>query len=498
MRPGKLVLTSSMLVLSLPVLGAKSDTKSIPQSPTASDPGPVQTLQMYSRETVVDVLVTDDKGRPVRGLKQSDFSMQEDGKPQPVRSFGEFGPGFAATHHHPNLAPEIHTNYQATPTSGPVNILLIDALHLNFVAAYRALQATSQYAERMPPGTQIAVFWLSASGLHIVQGFTSDPSALRKAVSVERTDIGSNQDCYVNDRLTIDALNQIGEYVAGIKGRKNLVWITRGMPVFLLRDGGYSWGAATSCVENNPRGFSQVRSPYGIEIPGMSDEESYGVYLGPTLYMASEQGLDMGMVHRLMDTYETYSTEQIAVCPMDPGGVRGLGTAQLVAEQVAEQSGGFAKYNSNDFTGELAEAIDEGSHSYTLSYVPPRRKDDGHYHTIKVELNQPGLHLVYRKGYNAEDPRKPKEFSGPELIKAALQGKTPAATQLLFDAKLVPADTSAVATPAAPAKGKGRAPRTPYDLLLAVPQSQITYADGPDGTHNVRLQFAFDAYDVNG
>ena len=42
------------------------------------------------------------------------------------------------------------------------------------------------------------------------------------------------------------------------------------------------------------------------------------------------------------------------------------------------------------------------SQFYTLSYIPPKQKDDGHYHHIKVELDQPNLHLVYRKGYNAE------------------------------------------------------------------------------------------------
>ena len=32
------------------------------------------TLHVYSRETIVDVLVTDDKGQPVRGLTRSDFT----------------------------------------------------------------------------------------------------------------------------------------------------------------------------------------------------------------------------------------------------------------------------------------------------------------------------------------------------------------------------------------------------------------------------------------
>ena len=74
MRPGKLVL-SSALILILPFLGAASDTKSVPQSPPTSDQRAVQALQMYSRETVVDVIVTDSKGQPIQGLTDSDLSL---------------------------------------------------------------------------------------------------------------------------------------------------------------------------------------------------------------------------------------------------------------------------------------------------------------------------------------------------------------------------------------------------------------------------------------
>jgi VWFA-related protein len=475
-RIGNLALFAFALILPLSSFGAG-------QTPSAP------TLQVYSRETIVDVLVTDSKNQPVRDLKGSDFSIKEDGRPVPLRSFGEFERGLAGSGGaHTVLSPEIYTNYQAAPTRGPVNVVLIDALHLSYVAANRALEAISGYAGRMPTGTQVAIFWLSASGLHLLQGFTSDPALLQRAVLHERTDIGSNGDCYAIDRLTIDALNQVAAYVAGIKGRKNLIWFAPGIPVYLVRDGGYGWGTTTSCrTVSPPRAFGANRTD-GIALFGGAD---------------GSEGIDMSMVHHLMDTYEIFSNEQIAVSPLNPAGVVGLGLSNLIAEEVAAQSGGVAISNNNDLTGAMAQIIDQSSHYYTLSYVPPRSKNDGHYHTITIQMSQPGLHLVYRKGYNAEDPRQPKQFTGPDLIKAALQGKTPAATQLLFDAKLVPADPlhlPAPINPPAPARSKGRsiAQRTPYDLLLAVPQNQIAFGAGPDGTHTVSLEFAFDAYGLNG
>jgi hypothetical protein len=243
----------------------------------------------------------------------------------------------------------------------------------------------------------------------------------------------------------------------------------------------------------------------------------------------------MTEVHRLMDTYELFTAEQIAVSPVSPSGVVGLGLDNLIAEAVAEQSGGFAKYNNNDLVAEISEAISTGSHYYTISYIPPRQKDDSRYHSITIDLaDHPDLHLVYRKGYNAEDPHAPKPYTGPALIKAALQGRAPSAAQLLFDAKLEPVRTTAPppttdltqafdpfgasdapapsagapSKPGAPSKlslgGNAKKPsktpitRTPYDLLLAIPQSQIAYTANPDGTHTIKLQFAFDAYDLNG
>ena len=478
MRSAQLSLIASALIFSLAALG-----QTAPQPPQTSE---LPTLKVFTREVVVDIIVTGNRGQAIRNLKQSDFTILEDGKPQPIRSFSETGPEDSApVRAQPTLPSQVRTNLQAAPNGGNVNVVLIDALHLNFTGADRAMQAVSAYAMAMPPGTQLAVFWLGASGLHMLQSFTTDPAAVQQALGVHRTDIGFNSDCYGADRVTIDALNQIATYVAGIKGRKNLIWVTPNVPVFLLRDGGYSWGTNTACHNaDTQRAFGANRGN------------------GPSLFTGPDgqttEGVDMSMVHRLMDTYEVFSSEQIAVSPLNPNGVGPLSGMNLVAEQVAQQSGGYAEYNSNNLTGEFADIIDKSSHYYTVSYIPPRRKDDGHYHTIKVQLNVLGAHLVYRQGYNAEDPKQPRQFSGPDLIKAALEGKSPAASQIVFDARLSPSKTPLPPPPATKPKGKPERPRNAYDLYLAVPQNQIAYTKSPDGTRAVNLQFAFDAYDLNG
>ena len=45
---------------------------------------------MNTQAVAVDVVVTDAKGRPVKGLKQEDFQLSEDGSGQKIRSFHEY------------------------------------------------------------------------------------------------------------------------------------------------------------------------------------------------------------------------------------------------------------------------------------------------------------------------------------------------------------------------------------------------------------------------
>ena len=105
MRHSATLLTALVLTLALPGLGeapadspdAKTKTAAPAQQP------PVQTLQVFSRETIVDVIVTDARGNPVRNLPQSDFTILEDNKAQPIRGFGEFGVGDLPAHRLPVL-----------------------------------------------------------------------------------------------------------------------------------------------------------------------------------------------------------------------------------------------------------------------------------------------------------------------------------------------------------------------------------------------------------
>ena len=239
------------------------------------------TLHVYSRETVIDVLATDDKGQPVTGLTRDDFTIEEDGHPQPIRSFREYSVTKAPT---PRiLPPHTYTNAQALPPSGPVQIFLFDTADSPTGSIVRSRKYIADYFRTMPAGTQVAIFDLSPTkGLMLLQGFTTDGKLAADAIDKHfdaEWDVFQGQ--RIDDAAKLAALEQLAAYVAGIHGRKNLVLIVPGMPFLIDRDGGYT----DPCAAGPP---------------------------------------DMTQVHRLMDLYDKFTQEEIAIYPLDPLGVHAL------------------------------------------------------------------------------------------------------------------------------------------------------------------------------
>jgi hypothetical protein len=74
------------------VIALAATSVAIPLSSQTSQPAPAApeaTLRITSRAVLVDVLVTDRNGAPVKGLKQDAFTVNEQGKPQSVSFFEE-------------------------------------------------------------------------------------------------------------------------------------------------------------------------------------------------------------------------------------------------------------------------------------------------------------------------------------------------------------------------------------------------------------------------
>lgn len=444
------------------------------------DPGGPTTLQVYSRLTVVDTTVTDSAGRPVQGLKQSDFALFEDGKPQPIHNFEEvIEVGVPPL---PQLPPNVYTNLQPEAASSAVNILLLDfaneapvdstvatQLQASIRIQHYVKDAAEHALDQMPAGTRVMVLSMT-NHLRILQSFTSDKEILKTVIDAAPYDLDGNGDkeCVQSDmrnRMVLESFGQIAADVFPIKARKNLLWFTMGIP--------------------------QITDP-NERPPCLPD------------YTAA-----------LTHAYDLLNASQVAVYPID---ARGLGTftrqsgALLSMDAVAEATGGIAYYNSNNIAAEVLKALDNGANYYSMAYIPLNTKYDGKYHTIEVKVDRPGVNMVYRKGYYADDLSKvtaktdltmaltpPPAYAGN--MKAPMSRGFPTSEELLFDVGVEPS-TIAPKPGDPPVLGtldpklQGRR-LTRYGFSFVVPAQQVAFTSGSNQTHKASLDFDIAVYDAS-
>jgi len=491
------------------------------------------TIRVTSREIVLDVTATDDKGRPVRGLQQSDFTVKEDGKQQTVRSFREVGADTVSEAPARQLPLNVYTNVQPAPTTSAVNIILLDTL--NAPAAVDQLtirQESIKYLKSMPKGTRVAVLGLSSS-LRILQGFTADPSILIAAVNSKKnsslpspftdTDTGSvladqadaqtelgNDDVAAQitqfeneqavqqqdmiNRMTLEALNQIAAYVSGIKGRKNLIWFTDGIPLSMTPSGGVNDLQGITDYQMDLRRTTDLLTAAEVAVYPVDARK---------LYSNPSAGADQHLSSITVHTAAKESVSSIAFAQKK-------GQEQLSMEAVAEATGGVAYYNTNDLKTAVAKAIDNGANYYNISYSPPDLAYDGKYHAINVTVARPGVHLAYRRGYNNDDIQHdaitsalPLTTTAPEPYQsnmvASMGRGVPTASQILYSVRVEP-DTEEAQPPVKGTldpKLAGK-PLVRYGIRYSVPSRQFTFSEAPDGTRKCSIELDVAAYDVYG
>ncbi|MGH9702594.1 MAG: hypothetical protein ACRD4K_04400, partial [Candidatus Acidiferrales bacterium] len=92
---------------------------------------PSATLRVTSRLVMVDAVVTDKDGNPVKGLTAADFSVSENKKPQKISTFAfqQFNSTSIRSAPGP-LPPNVTTNRSEYVTPpGPPTVLLLDSLN---------------------------------------------------------------------------------------------------------------------------------------------------------------------------------------------------------------------------------------------------------------------------------------------------------------------------------------------------------------------------------
>jgi VWFA-related protein len=479
-----------------------------PQAPPQQNNG-VTTLTATARLVLLDVVVTDGKGKPVKGLKASDFTLLEDGAAQVVSSFQEhhaINPDEAAKAAAAvKLPPNHFTNYDPAPEESASTVILLDALDTPIEAQMYLREELIAYMKTVPPGTKIAIFQLNMQ-MRMIQGFTSDPNLLLKAVESSKRDMpeipallskgyGPNRQGGL-----IGAMQQLGQYLAGYPGRKNLIWFTARVPYAIYGGGiGDPFPDMTRFIDD----FSKTTDVLTLSRVAVYPVDARGLQVDPA-FSASSGGAQRGK-----DAANFATLDFLQHADLD---------------EVAAATGGKAFYNTNGLKQAIAQVVDTGSNYYTLSYTPTNKNWDGSYRKLKVKLVPQGMRLEYRQGYYARNDeaaqtrhmamlqghRKvlpmPADSKFPALrLSAAMGMGAPAPKDLIFLADVTPA--------AEVSKAKGEEP-LPNDNFLEKKYRKSAYRDyrihysvsagaiqmtpAPDSSYHAKIEFVAVVYDDEG
>ena len=394
-----------------------------PQSPpTAVGIGPGQspvptpqeapTFRVTAREVLLDVLVIDKSGQPVTGLKPSDFSVTEEGESQLIRRVDEHHAMDAADLSKltslPQLPPNTFSNYTPVRNSNASIVLLLDAMDSPIEAQMVMREQLIKFLKNMQPGPPVAIFQLDTE-MRLIQGFTTDPKALLAAAESKR-DMPSLAKptaaprSYGGDALyrrvlmgnLRDGMRMMGSYLAGYPGRKNLIWFTGRIPMTRLGQGfgnPFGDGMTVSDSEGESKELTDVLSVSRIAVYPV---DTFGLVAEPGFSAASARG---GMP------------------AMRAGGTRGIPGFNNHAnmDEIAEQTGGKAYYNTNDFTRVIGDVARTSSNYYTVAYATTNTKWNGEFRKIKITVDRPDVQLLHKEGYYAYSLDK-REQSGIAAI----------------------------------------------------------------------------------
>jgi VWFA-related protein len=382
----------------------------------------------------VDVIATDEQGMFVRDLARDDLQVLEDGERQEISSFAlvdipierDAAPPFSSA----PIEPDVGTNEQ--PFDGRVYVMVLDDLHVGAQRSERVKTAAQQFITRyLGANDLMAVLF---TGGHRTQSFTSSKRLLTDAVNqfagYKRPSITLSRNAELkslspipgagpvsgavsplDDQLraadaetTLTTLRSVAQWLGGIRGRrKTLLFFSEGIDydlTDLLR-------GPTSAPSGAPKILDDIQATLG-------DTERANV----SIYAIDPRGLTL----LGDDTIELGALAGPTGAVGPKAAFSELRVQQDTLRQLAEDSGGLAIVDQNDYRAGFARIVADNSSYYLLGYYPPSTKRDGKFHRIEVKTSRPGLTIRARRGYlaprgKATAPRKPGGMS-QELFEA--------------------------------------------------------------------------------
>ncbi len=417
---------------------------------------------------LTNVVARDAKtGELVRGLKQSDFTIYENGKQQQISTFDFQSVEMAAPLNEATISGLAEgSSGKAAAVARPEDlrnhrliVMFFDLTSMQPEDLDRSVAAAQDFLRtKMQPADLVALVSLGDT-LTVDQDFTADKNALVKRVAVYNGTEGQGFQQGANANT-----NQVEDTTGYTPDESEYNDLNTDRELFALR-------AVAKSLEKIAEKKSLLYFSGGISRDGIENQASLrsainaAVRANLAIYSVDTRGLQ-------------------AISPLgdaSTGSLRGTGAynggallnnmnANLATQEVlttlSSDTGGKAFFDSNDFAPAFARVQSDTSAYYAIGFRSSNPARDGRYRKLTIKINRPGVKLEYRQGYYA-----PADFvhSGHEdrerELEEQLASDLPATDMAVYlDALYFRLDESRFFVP----------------VSLIVPGSQIPFVKGGD------------------
>ena len=435
MRPK--LLTAVLLSLLL------ADAKAYAQGP----PPPIDTIQVEVNSLLLPVIVRDAHGNLVDNLRKEDFKVLDQGKPRPIAGFTvERAPNTVVTVSTvagvaSESVPTAASQQPAllAPSAAPSRfiVFLFDDRHFTVSDLEQARQtATRVFEQPLPPNDRALI--LSFHGVN--SGVTRDPAVLKSAILKLKADERDHHeagqcpdlDYYASDQI----LNVHSDVEYKIALEKTALCSHTGSQALqdpstlhtldtLLRT------AATRTLEiGNQDAHDSLLYIWQVlhsmsSLPGqrtlvlvssgfLTVDQSAMRLQSQIVNLAASINVTISALDMRGLSSPVMSASQSGV-----GSTYALQTGQNIQSQadaqrantavmadLADSAGGVFIHNTNDLEGGFNTLLTAPECLYLLELPLRDVRQNGTYHSLKVEVTQPGLKVQARKGYFAPQATK--------------------------------------------------------------------------------------------
>jgi VWFA-related protein len=382
----------------------------------------------------VDVYVTDKQGQPVTGLRREDFQLFENGRPVEITNFYAVNEGKATTPPEEAVAaaPPVEAAPPPLPGKEPEApkvpedqrlrlVIYIDNFNLRPFNRNRVMRELRAFiGQNLTKGDQLMLVTYDRE-LHIRRTFTSDPGLIAAAMldlekisaqgvhaDSERRDAMQRiedsqtvaeaegyarnyaQSTYNDLQFSVDALKKFLDALAGMPGRKAIVYVSDGLQMIAGQDVFYA-----------------VQNKYAEQSTSLTQTLEFDISRRLT-EVAAQANANRVTFYTIdaagLRAYESVSAENQGPGPSSPGmsqmidSVR-ISNLQSTLQMLAEKTGGRAIINTNVVMPQLQRIARDFNTYYSLGYTPPHY-GDGRYYRIEVKVkDRKGLAVRHREGY---------------------------------------------------------------------------------------------------